>query len=303
VFWALIVDVFNAEQGKRLFGFIAAGASLGGIAGSSLTATLAPHVSHVYLLLASAALLELAVFSVRRLSRVSDALHRRFELGGSDKVIGGGVLTGLTHVFKSRYLMSGCVYMLLFAITSTFLYFQQAEIARASFADRGSRTAFFAQIDLLVNVLTLGVQFFLTGRILKGLGVSLTMLLLPVVSVLGFGMLALVPTITVLVAYQVIRRATNFAIARPTRELLFTVISREDKYKAKSFMDTFVYRTGDQLGAWSYALLGSLGLGLIGVSIVAAAGSVAWLANAFWLGRKQEELAKAGEGSRVKGEG
>jgi AAA family ATP:ADP antiporter len=290
VFWALMVDVFNAEQGKRLFGFIAAGATLGGIVGSSLTAALAKQVSATYLLLGSALLLEAAVFCVRRLSRLSDVLQRRPASLGDGALIGGSVFGGLKHALASPYLIQVSVYIVLFAVTSTFLYFQQAEIARQSFADRGARTAFFARVDLWVNVLTLGAQIFLTARMLRWAGVAATLGALPLISMIGFGTLALLPTIAVLVAYQVLRRAGNFAFARPTRELLFTVVPREDKYKAKSFIDTVVYRLGDQVGAWSYAGLGLLGLALAGIAWVAVPLSLVWLMNALWLGRKQNSL-------------
>src|SRR5262245_60084675 len=293
VFWALMVDVFDSEQGKRLFGFIAAGATLGGIAGSSITSALAKGVPATYLLLGSVVLLEVAVFSVRRLSLLSDVLHRRPAAESGEPLIGGNVLSGVTHAFKSPYLINVSVYILLFAITSTFLYFQQAEIARQSFTDRGARTAFFARVDLWVNVLTLGAQLFLTGRLLWTIGVGLTLAMLPALSVLGFGTLAMTPTIAVLVIYQVVRRAGNFAFARSTREVLFTVVPREDKYKAKSFIDTVIYRTGDQVGAWSYAALSFFGLAMTGISIVAVPISIAWLLNGLWLGRKQERMATA----------
>ena len=293
VFWALMVDVFDSEQGKRLFGFIAAGATLGGIAGSTITASLAKDVPATYLLLGSAALLEAAVFSVRRLSRLSAALHQRPAARNDGGLIGGNMLSGLTHAFKSPYLINVSVYILLFAITSTFLYFQQLEIARLSFSERGARTAFFARIDLWVNILTLIAQLFLTARVLRIIGVALTLAILPALSIVGFGTLAVAPTIAVVVVYQVLRRAGNFAFARPSREVLFTVVPREDKYKAKSFIDTVIYRTGDQVGAWSFAALSFLGLAMTGVAIVAVPISIAWLLNALWLGRKQEQLASA----------
>jgi len=293
LFWALMVDVFDSEQGKRLFGFIAAGATLGGIAGSSITASLAKDVSATYLLSGSAVLLEAAVFSVRRLSGLSDALHQRPAVQSDKALIGGSVFSGLTHAFNSPYLVNMSVYMLLFAVTSTLLYFQQLEIARQSFAERGARTAFFARIDLWVNILTLIAQLFLTARVLRAIGVALTLAILPVLSILGFGALAMAPTIAVVVVYQVLRRAGNFAFARPTREVLFTIVPREDKYKAKSFIDTVIYRTGDQVGAWSFAALGFLGLAMTGISIVAVPISIGWLLNALWLGRKQERLARA----------
>ena len=290
VFWALMVDVFDTEQSKRLFGFIAAGATIGGIIGSSLTAALAKQVLATYLLLGSAILLEVAVFCVGRLSRLSSALSQRPEGRNAESLIGGPILSGLSHALKSPYLINVSIFLLLFAITSTFLYFQQAEIARKYFADRGARTAFFARVDLWVNILTLGAQLFVTGRTIKRIGVALTLALLPLLSVFGFGTLAWAPTIAALVAFQVIRRAGNFAFARPSREVLFTVVPREDKYKAKSFIDTVVYRLGDQVGAWSYAGLGALGLTMTGVSIVAVPISILWLVNSLWLGSKQKAL-------------
>jgi AAA family ATP:ADP antiporter len=299
VFWALMVDVFDSEQGKRLFGFIAAGASIGAIIGSSVIVGFAKNIEPIYLLFASVILLEIAVLSVRRLSGLSDALQRI--PGSGEKPIGGGVLTGLTHTLRSPYLLNSAAFVLLFAITSTFLYFQQAGIAATAFADRGARTQFFGQVDLLVNVLTLVIQIFLTSRILRWLGVAMTLSLLPLLSIVGFGLLALSPTIAVLVGLQVTRRVGNFAVARPTREVLFTVISREDKYKAKTFIDTVVYRAGDQVGSWSYALLIFFGLGISGVAAVAVPLSIVWAAISFWLGRKQDALAhaNAAEGSTL----
>jgi AAA family ATP:ADP antiporter len=292
VFWALMVDVFDSEQGKRLFGFIAAGATVGGIVGSSVTASLARAVPATYLMLGSALFLEVAVFSVRRLAHLSAALRQRPIGRGKEEVpIGGSIFAGLTHAFKSAYLVNVGIYILLFSITSTFIYFQQAEIVRHGFAERGARTAFFARVDLLVNSLTLGAQLFLTGRVLRAIGVGLTLAALPALSVLGFGTLAMAPTIAVLVSYQVLRRAGNFAFARPAREVLFTVVPREDKYKAKSFIDTVVYRTGDQVGAWSYAAMAFLGIGMTGISLAAIPVSIVWLLNGRWLGRKQEALA------------
>ncbi len=187
----------------------------------------------------------------------------------------------------SPYLLNICLFLLLFSITSTYLYFEQAGIAKRSFPDRQSQTAFFASVDLAVNVLTLGVQLFLTGRIVGRIGVAATLALLPAFSVLGFAALAFAPTIAVIVAFQVLRRAGNFAIARPIREVLFTVVPREDRYKAKSFIDTVVYRLGDQAGAWSFTGIGALGLGTAGVSGVAVPLSILWFFNSLWLGRRR----------------
>lgn len=293
VFWALMVDVFDSEQGKRLFGLIAAGATVGAILGSSITASMVQTVGATALLAASILLLELGVFSVRRLSRLAEGLRRSpAEAKADEAPIGGGVLAGLTHTARSPYLLNISLYILIYAITSTFLYFLQAQIAADAFADRAARTAFFARIDLLVNVLTLVFQVFLTSRILGALGVAITLAALPLFNVLGFATLAMVPAVGVLVAFQVSRRVGNFSLARPTREVLFTVVSREDKYKSKNFIDTVVYRLGDQVGSWSYALMGFLGLGMTGISVVAVPLSIAWVISSLWLGRRQAERAR-----------
>ncbi len=299
IFWATIVDVFSTEQGKRLFGFIAAGATIGAITGSAVTALLATSVPTEILLVAAALLLEVAVFSMRGLSRLSDSLHRR--PGEAGQAIGGSAVAGIRRALSSPYLLNISLFLLLFSITTTFLYFEQAAIAKASFPDRAAQTRFFAGIDLAVNVLTLGVQFFLTGRIVRRIGVGPTMAILPLASAIGFALLALAPTIASVVVFYVLRRAGNFALARPVREVLFTVLPREDRYKAKSFIDTVVYRLGDQVGAWSYSLVGALGLGSAALAVAAVPLSLAWLANALWLGRRQEALAREHGGDEATG--
>jgi len=179
-------------------------------------------------------------------------------------------------------------FLLLYAVTSTFVYFQQAAIVSHSFADRGAQTAFFASIDLGVNSLALVFQLFFTGRIIVLLGVALALALLPALTMVGFAALALTPTLGVIAAFQIIRRAADYAIARPTREVIYTVVSREDRYKTKGFIDTFVYRLGDQVGAWAMAPLN--GVGARAASLVAIAVAALWLLNALWLGRRQQSL-------------
>ena len=308
IFWATIVDVFSNEQGRRLFGFIAAGATLGAIAGSATTAILAKNVPTWGLMLCAVVLLEAAVFCMRGLAALSSQLHEvpgssTTQKGDPDRTIGGSVLAGVTRTFASPYLLNISLFLLLFSVTSTFLYFEQAGIAKHSFPDRGAQTAFFASVDLAVNVLTLGVQLFLTGRIVSRLGVALTLAILPAFSILGFAALAIWPTIGVIVAFQVLRRAGNYAIARPIREVLFTVVPREDRYKAKSFIDTVVYRLGDQIGAWSFTGIQGLGLGSTGIAGAAIPLSAAWLLNSLWLGRAQDRRRTAREtGSDETGE-
>jgi AAA family ATP:ADP antiporter len=291
VFWAFMTDVFNSDQGKRLFGFISVGGTLGGIVGGGLTASLVRHVGTANLLIISAALLECGAWCVRffpaHFRRETEQQHQ------AERPIGGNLWSGVTHAFSSPYLLGICLFMLLHAITSTLVYFQQADITAHQFHDRAARTAFFAQLDLSVNVLTIVVQIFLTGRLLKWLGVGITLAMLPAVSLIGFVSLAVLPTLSLLAVFQVLRRAMNYAVSRPAREVLFTVLRREDKYKAKSFMDTFVYRAGDQIGAWSYPALRWLGLGLTGISWAAVPLVAFWCVLSLWLGRRQVALADA----------
>lgn len=301
VFWAFTVDVFTTEQGKRLFGFIAAAATLGGILGSSITASAIDDVGVPTLLLVSALLLEVGVQASRQLGRISEVFRTaaasataaaRPERQGDTQPIGGSTFAGIRNALASPYLLNIAVYMLLYSVLSTFLYFQQAEIVDRSFADRAARTAFFARVDLLVNALTLGGQIFLTGRVMKSAGVAMTLTFVPAITAVGFLLLGLMPTAAIVVGFTVLRRAGNFTFARPTREVLFTVVSREDKYKAKSLIDTVVYRVGDQVGAWASSGIAMAKLGAGAIAWAAVPLGLAWVANAWWLGRRQEQLSR-----------
>ena len=299
VFWSFMTDLFTTEQGKRLFGFIAVGGSLGGILGPIITTSLVHRVSTGVLLLICAAMLEIAAQSVRFFPAEFRTQDRHDEPAAADKPIGGGIWEGITHICRSPYLFGLFLFILLYTLTSTWTYFQQAELTKAGFVDRAARTAFFAKLDLSVNSLTLLLQIFLTGRLMKILGVTVTLLFMPVLSLFGFAAMGIAPIIAVLAVFQVARRASTFAFMRPAREVLFTVLRREDKYKAKSFIDTFGYRCGDQLGAWSYHGLQVLGLGLSAISFIAVPVVAGWCALGVWLGHKQRALADAqGQDSR-----
>jgi AAA family ATP:ADP antiporter len=295
VFWSFMTDLFTTEQGKRLFGFIAVGGSLGGILGPIITTSLVHHVSTGVLLLICAGMLEIAAQSVRFFPaefRRDDA-HSAEDAAAAEKPIGGKFWDGVTHICKSPYLFALFLFILLYTLTSTWAYFQQADLTKTGFVDKAARTAFFAKLDLSVNTLTLFLQIFLTGRLMKFLGVTVTLLFMPVLSLFGFAAMGFAPVLGVLATFQVARRASTFAFMRPAREVLFTVLRREDKYKAKSFIDTFGYRFGDQIGAYSYKGLQALGLGLGAISYIAVAVVAGWCALGVWLGRKQRALADA----------
>ena len=290
VFWGFISDNFTAEQSKRLYGFISVGGTVGALVGSAITALLAKRIGTAPLILLSAIMLECTVQCVRRFpsSFRSDTRARE----AADRPIGGGSLSGITHVMRSPYLMMICLFMLLFTIGTTLLYFQQAVIVKQEFHDRNSQTAFLARIDFTVQLLTVFAQIFLTGRIIKWMGVGVTLAILPVMSVIGFAAMGVWPVLAVFVAFNVLRRAGNYGFSSPGREVLFTVVSAEDKYKAKNFIDTFVYRTGDQIGAWTSAYLAGAGLGVIAISWLAAPMSAVWLAVALWLGRRHTTMQR-----------
>lgn len=291
VFWGFMADTFHADQGKRLYGFIGVGGTLGALAGASLTAALATTVGTPVLMLMSIALLEGAVQVLRRFPPSFRAETRARE--AADQSVGGTSFAGITNVLKSPYLLGICLFMLLFTIGTTVLYFQQAEIVGARYADRESRTAFLARIDFVVQLLTIFAQLFISGRVIKWLGVGLTLAILPAMSVIGFGALGMYSSLTLFTVFNVLRRAGNYAFANPGREVLFSVIPPEDKYKAKNFIDTFVYRGGDQIGAWSYRLLSGAGLSVSAIALVAAPMSAVWLLVALWLGRRQAVMQKA----------
>jgi AAA family ATP:ADP antiporter len=205
-------------------------------------------------------------------------------------VIGGGVLEGIRQVVRSPYLLGIALFMLLFTVTSTFLYFQQATIVSTTLADRQARTRLFANVDLAVNVLTLLTQLFLTGAALRWLGLAIGLAVVPVLTLVGFSVLAMAPVLTVVVVFHVVRRAGHFGVERPAREVLYTVLPRTEKYKAKNFNDTFVYRLGDQVGAWSYTAIGAFGFGLSGLAATMVPLSVVWMLLGLWLGTRQAGL-------------
>jgi AAA family ATP:ADP antiporter len=290
VFWGFMADTFRPEQSKRLFGFISVGGTLGALAGAFLTSRLAQVVGTPVLMVMSVALLECAVQSVKRFPPSFRVETRQRD--DAKRSVGGSSLAGITHVLTSPYLLGICAYMLLFTIGSTILYFQQAEIVGARYADREARTAFLASVDTVVQSLTILAQLFVTGRVIKWVGVGATLAIMPVLSLVGFTALGTWGTLAIFVVFQVLRRAGEYAFGKPAREVLFTVVPPEDKYKAKNFIDTFVYRGGDQIGAWSYAGLSAAGMAVSSIALLAAPMSAVWLVVAFWLGTRHSRLEK-----------
>ena len=303
VFWSFMADLYSNTQAHRLFGFIAAGGTVGALTGPALAALLVQPFGAKNLLLVSAVFLLWAIVCIAKLSvwsasnaRVKDETIAQQEENQQEEqqevLLGGGIWSGITMVMRSPYLLGICLLMLLFTTLATFLYFMQAQIIRDAFADSAQRTAVFASIDLAVNGLTLLTQIFLTSRLIKWFGLAAVLAIIPVLLAIGFTILGLSPVLGVLLVVQVIRRAGNYAVMRPAREMLYVVLSREEKYKAKNFIDTVVYRTGDAVSAWVYAGMRSVGVGLSTIALLAVPLALVWAWVAFGLGRQQARIAK-----------
>ncbi len=289
VFWSLMADLFDREQAVRLFGAIAAGGSCGAIAGPALTAGAATALGAPNLLLLSAFLLFLALLAMMRLIAWGEKFPRAGEPPASEP-IGGSTLAGLRSALSSPYLLGICAYLFCYTVLSTSLYFQQIEIVGKAFPDAAERTRFFAVVDLAVNSIALIVQVTLTARLAAALGTGWMLALMPLASIVGFAALGVAPTLLVLLVVGVTRRAGEFAISKPVREALYTVVPREERYKAKGFIDTVVYRGGDAFSGWLVTALRGLGLGVSGIAFAALPVAAGWLAVSFWLGRRQAQL-------------
>jgi AAA family ATP:ADP antiporter len=286
VFWSFMSDVFDTGQAARLYGTIAAGGSCGAIAGPLLAASLAGAIGTRGLLLLSAFLLMGTVLCIVRIAHWAQAHPRRGE-PSPEAPIGGSVLEGVRAALSSPFLLAICGYLLCYTALSTALYFQQVEIVRSAVPDITERTQLFARVDLAVNVLTLVVQLLAFSRLSALIGITGMLALMPLVSFAGFLWLGAAPTLTALIVFGVTRRVGEFAVSKPAREALFTIVPRGERYKAKNFIDTVVYRGGDALSGWMFGKLGA-------VAVTAAALALAWTALAFYLGARMKSWTRAG---------
>jgi AAA family ATP:ADP antiporter len=293
IFWAFMTDLFTVEQGKRLYAFIAVGGTLGAIIGAYITKNLIRGMGPANLVAISATLFALVCVLVRFFPDNFTEGNR--VVSAREQAVGGSAWSGITHILRSPYLFGLAAAIMLYTSTSTWAYFQQTTLAGEALKTPADRTVFLSNLEIWVNTITLFIQIFLTGRLLKWFGVAFTLTALPFLSMLGFGAMAIAPSLAMLAFFQVTRRAGAYALMRPSREILFTVLKREDKYKVKGVTDTLGYRLGDQLGAWSYGGLGPnwLHLSLNAISWIAVPVTAAWCVLSLWLARKQRALADA----------
>jgi AAA family ATP:ADP antiporter len=275
VFWSFMSDIFDSRQAARLYGTIAAGGSCGAIAGP-LVATSIPQSK--VLLVTGALLLAATILCIARLARWARA-HPRAADPPPEAPLGGSILAGARAALTSPFLLAICGYLLCYTALSTALYFQQVEIVSDALADAEERTRLFAAVDLVVNALTLAIQVLAFSRLAVLLGPAGMLAAVPLLSVAGFLWLGATPTLAALIAFGVTRRVGEFAVSKPAREALFTIVPREERYKAKNFIDTVVYRGGDALAGWLFA----------GVCAFAAAALAAgWTALAVFLGARMK---------------
>lgn len=291
VFWSLMIDIFKPEQGRRLFGLIAAGGSLGGITGPSAAVLLVESVGISGLILCGASLLSAALFCQwKLLPSVKDR--------AAAAPMGGGILAGATALIRHDYLR-GIGWVLLFLpLIQTLIYFLQLEMVGNAFESEADRVRWFGAVDTATQVIGAVLQFALTSVILKRFGAAMGLVIMPIVTVIGLLALAIAPGMAVLAVFQAVRRGGEYGLMKPARELLFTRVSEEDKYKAKNFIDTAVYRGGDVASGWiARGLLGGLGLGAPGIAAVAILPAMVWAWISHGMGRRFEQMSRRERGS------
>jgi len=303
VFWSFLVELFDSGQAKRLFPVIAAGGSAGALVGPLFTDFAARTIGNGGILFVGAAMFVLAVVLQAILIRLwkRDPEPRR---DGSetqqtrDRALGGNPFAGITLVLRSPYLLGIAAYVALLATANTFLYFEQLRLVAAAFSDTQTRTSVFARIDWIVQSLTILSQLFLTGRIASRLGVVVLLTMIPVAIFCGFVALAIWNTFAVLAVVIVLRRSGEYAFVRPGREMLWSPMSKETKYKAKNFVDVPVYRGADAAVAQLQTAIESAGFGAQVVALLGALGATLWAANGWWLGRRHDSAAAQEKASR-----
>lgn len=285
VFWSFMADLFTSEQGKRLFGFIGAGGTAGALLGPTITIWLSIPLGPINLIIVAAVILEVAVFCVYRLERAATA-HAGTQ---SEQNIGGGAIDAISELVRSPYLMGVAAWVGLLSYAATIIYFEQAHIVSEAVKTAGLQTRVFASIDLAVNLLTVTTQLLLTGRVLKRLGTGIAAAALPAVYIVGFAVLAVMPTLAVVITIQVLQRWMNFSIANPARQVFFTVVTRAEKYKAKNLIDVVVYRGSDALSGWIFDSLQGLGLKIGAIALCSLPVVAVWFVLSIGLGRAQEK--------------
>ncbi len=291
VFWSFMADIYTREEGRRLFGLITAGGSLGALLGGAVTSLVVVHVGFKNLLPLAALILLTAIFCIRQLRQwvLDEHENDLATTVESERALGGSALSGVLHVMKSPYFMCIALTSVLASLLGTALYMFVADLIQTSIPNPDERTRFFSNMNIAQNFFALFAQMFLVKQVVERFGIGVALALMPVVSVAGFILLALDPVLIVAAVLTVVRRALGFGFTKPSTDMLYSVVSPEDKYKTKNFIDTAVYRGGDVVGTWSVKLM--MGLGVAGVSVVMLPFAILWVFTAVWMGREYRRRA------------
>ena len=296
LFWSVMADTFSSEQGKRVFGFIGFVGTVGFLSGSYVTSFFTGRIGVPGLMLISATLVLVAATLAGLTPRIAPEGRTMAAEEKQSAVIGGSAFAAAKHVLTRPYPAMIALFLFLYTFGSTVVYFAQVDIIGAAYTDRTARTELLARLDLITQSLTAVGQILLTARAMRTFGLSFTIAAVPIVSLLGFAALGLagsgiVPLVGTIIVFNVGRRVAEYMLTQPSRKVLFTVMSREDKYKTTNFLETFVYRAGDQVSGWAYAGLAGVGLSLSAISWIAVPVSAAFLGVGLWLAKQQRKLA------------
>jgi len=305
LFWSFMNDVYSKAQSRRLFAFIASGGTAGALTGPIITNLLVETIGLSYLLLISALVLASSTFCINWLSKwqnsdfnMDDEEAIQTSTANKDAAhtvrnesLKGSIWDGLLLILKSPYLIGICMFVAMYAISLTFVMIHQAELIEITYTDPVERTKLFALIDLASSGIALLLQIFVTSHLIRWLGFRVTLMLIPVGITIGFAFLAANPVLSVLITLTIFRRSGDYAIMKPAREMLFSVVSREEKYRAKNFIDTAILRTGDTTSAWLHAGAKALGASTTTIPIIGVGMGIFWCSVAFWLGTRYNKMS------------
>ena len=295
VFWSFMADIYTREQGRRLFGFITSGGSIGALIGGVVTSSLVTSIGFQNLLPISAAVLLVAVLCIGRLK---DWVHHEHEdeidtTVESDEPLGGDPFAGITHLFSSKYFLGIALMSLVASLLGTTLYMFRADLIGSAILNPDARIQFFSNMNVAANALALIAQMFLVKQVVTRFGIGRSLSLFPVASMIGFAILSMDPTLMAVAVLDVVRRGLGFGFAKPSTDMLYSVVTPEEKYKTKNAIDTAIYRGGDVVGTWSVRLMTILGLGIAGISILMVPFALISAVVALWLGREYKRRAKS----------
>ena len=294
VFWSFMADIYTREQGRRLFGVITAGGSIGALAGGAATRSLVINIGFENLFPIAAVLLMIAILCITRLRSWIEQSPSQAVITtvASAKPLGGKLFAGITHVFASRYFTAIAVTLMIASLLGTALYILMAQLVAQNIPNEGDRIRFFADVNNATNFLALVIQLLIVKRVVHRFGIGVSLSLMPIASIVGFIILAVDPVLGVITVFTVLRRALGFGFSKPTSDMLYSVVTPEEKYKTKNFIDTAVYRSGDVIAALALRVLAAIGLGMAAISIVMLPFAALWASISMWLGRDYRRQAK-----------